>query len=179
MKILSGKRLPVPMGYESCRIVIYKRRVVIRVSPSGASIDRDLNILSLQLMKHIVAVTAISQIWTSLNFPDMNFTKFHFVLKVKRGLDVTLSKSKEGPLQVKSIEFYAKSPDKKVTDLERFQCGAFDIGGSKLPKETKQCATGFSQIMQSDWLMQVTWLGLSNQNVLFQQKYDNFFWLSF
>jgi hypothetical protein len=37
--------------------------------------------------------------------------------QVKRGLDVTLSKSKEGQLQVKSIEFYAKSPDKKVTDL--------------------------------------------------------------
>lgn len=149
MKILSGKRLPVPMGYESCRIVIYKRRVVIRVSPSGASKDRELNILSL---------SPAHETYCRSNgyFPDMNFTKFHFVLKVKRGLDVTLSKSKEGPLQVKSIEFYAKSPDKKVTDLERFQCGAFDIGGSKLPKETKQCATGFSQIMQSDWLMQVT-----------------------
>ena len=149
MKILSGKRLPVPMGYESCRIVIYNRRVVIRVSTSGASKDRELNILSL---------SPAHETYCRSNgyFPDMNFTKFHFVLKVKRGLDVTLSKSKEGPLQVKSIEFYAKSPDKKVTDLERFQCGAFDIGGSKLPKETKQCATGFSQIMQSDWLIQVT-----------------------
>ena len=63
-------------------------------------------------------------------------------IQVKRGLDVTLSKSKEGQLQVKTIEFYAKNPDKKVVDLERFQCGSFDIGGSKLPKETKQCTTG-------------------------------------
>ena len=65
-----------------------------------------------------------------------------FKSKVKRGLDVTLSKSNEGQLLVKSIEFYAKSPDKKVADLERLQCGAFDIGGAKLPKETKQCSTG-------------------------------------
>ena len=63
-------------------------------------------------------------------------------IQIKRGLDVTLSKSKEGQLQVKSIEFYAKNPDKKIVDLERFQCGSFDIGGSKLPKETKQCITG-------------------------------------
>ena len=55
---------------------------------------------------------------------------------------MTLSKSNEGQLLVKSIEFYAKSPDKKVADLERLQCGAFDIGGAKLPKETKQCSTG-------------------------------------
>ena len=123
--------------------------MVIRVSTSGASKDRELNILSL---------SPAHETYCRSNgyFQDLNFTKFHFVLQVKRGLDVTLSQSKEGPLQVKSIEFYAKSPDKKVTDLERFQCGAFDIGGSKLPKETKQCATGFSQIMQSDWLMQVT-----------------------
>jgi hypothetical protein len=63
-------------------------------------------------------------------------------IQIKRGLDVTLSKSKEGQLQVKSIEFYAKNPDKKIVDLERLQCGSFDIGGSKLPKETKQCTTG-------------------------------------
>ncbi len=68
---------------------------------------------------------------------------------------MTLSKSKEGQLVVKSIEFYAKSPDKKIVDLERFQCGAFDIGGSKLPKETKQCTTGkqdFTLAFCSSWL---------------------------
>ncbi len=61
---------------------------------------------------------------------------------MKRGLDVTLSKSKEGPLAVKSMRVDARSPNKKVSDLERFQCGAFEIGGAKLPKETKQCKTG-------------------------------------
>ena len=53
-----------------------------------------------------------------------------------------MSKSKDGPLNVKSIDVYTKNPNKNVTDLERFQCGGFDLGGSKLTKETKQCNTG-------------------------------------
>jgi hypothetical protein len=61
---------------------------------------------------------------------------------VKRGIELTLSKSKDGPLNVKSIDVYTKSPSKNITDLERFQCGGFDLGGSKLTKETKQCKTG-------------------------------------
>lgn len=61
---------------------------------------------------------------------------------MKRGIELTLSKSKDGALNVKSIDVYTKSPNKNVTDLERFQCGGFDLGGSKLTKETKQCKTG-------------------------------------
>ena len=65
-----------------------------------------------------------------------------FNAQVKRGIELTLSKSKDGPLNVKSIDVYTKNPNKNVTDLERFQCGGFDLGGSKLTKETKQCKTG-------------------------------------
>ena len=53
-----------------------------------------------------------------------------------------MSKSKDGALNVKSIDVYTKNPNKNITDLERFQCGGFDIGGAKLTKETKQCKTG-------------------------------------
>jgi hypothetical protein len=53
-----------------------------------------------------------------------------------------LSKSKDGALNVKSIDVYTKNPNKNITDLERFQCGGFDLGGAKLTKETKQCKTG-------------------------------------
>ncbi len=65
-----------------------------------------------------------------------------YSLKVKRGVELTLSKSKDGALNVKSIDVYTKNPNKTITDLERFQCGGFDIGGAKLTKETKQCKTG-------------------------------------
>ena len=58
-----------------------------------------------------------------------------------------MSKSKDGPLNVKSIDVYTKNPNKNVTDLERFQCGGFDLGGSKLTKETKQCATGSCDVI--------------------------------
>ena len=35
------------------------------------------------------------------------------------------------------------SPDKKIKGtLERFQCKKYDLGGSKLPTETKKCQTG-------------------------------------
>ena len=64
------------------------------------------------------------------------------LIKVKRGVELTLSKSKDGALNVKSIDVYTKNPNKNITDLERFQCGGFDIGGAKLTKETKQCKTG-------------------------------------
>ena len=55
---------------------------------------------------------------------------------------VTVSKSGSGPLSVNSIDVYGISPDKKVTELERFQCPKFDIGGKKLTKQTNNCPTG-------------------------------------
>ena len=55
---------------------------------------------------------------------------------------VTVSKSGSDRLLVDLIDIYTQSPDKKITELERFQCKKFDIGGSKLTKETKKCQTG-------------------------------------
>ena len=55
---------------------------------------------------------------------------------------VTVSKSGKSQLIVNSIDVYGISPDKKITELERFQCPKFDIGGSKLPKQTNNCPTG-------------------------------------
>jgi len=65
------------------------------------------------------------------------------VFTVKKELLVTLSKSGEKDrLLVDLIDIYTISPDKKITELERFQCKKFDVGGAKLPKETKKCQTG-------------------------------------
>jgi len=65
------------------------------------------------------------------------------VFKVKKEILVTLSKSGEKDrLLVDLIDVYTISPDKKITELERFQCKKYDIGGSKLTKQTKKCQTG-------------------------------------
>jgi hypothetical protein len=56
---------------------------------------------------------------------------------------VTISKSGTGLLQVDSLDVYTTSPDVKNNELERFQCGRFEIGGgTKLTKEIKNCQTG-------------------------------------
>ena len=55
---------------------------------------------------------------------------------------VTVSKSGSGQLLVDKIDVYGISPDAKITELERFQCPKFDIGGKKLPKQTQNCKTG-------------------------------------
>ena len=83
------------------------------------------------------------------DFPSINeihsaaHSYFLCHLKVKKELLVTLSKSGEKDrLLVDLIDIYTISPDKKITELERFQCKKFDVGGAKLPKETKKCQTG-------------------------------------
>ena len=60
---------------------------------------------------------------------------------------VTVAKSgTKDRLQVDLIDIYlvgkniTKPKEKDI--LERFQCKKFDIGGSKLPTETKKCQTG-------------------------------------
>ena len=60
---------------------------------------------------------------------------------------VTIAKSgTKDRLQVDLIDIYlvgkniTKPKEKDI--LERFQCKKFDIGGSKLPTETKKCQTG-------------------------------------
>ena len=57
---------------------------------------------------------------------------------------VTVSKSgTKDRLLVDLIDIYLVSPDKKIKGtLERFQCKKYDLGGSKLPTETKKCQTG-------------------------------------
>ena len=55
---------------------------------------------------------------------------------------VTVSKSgTKDRLLVDLIDVYLVSPDKKKDKdiLERFQCKNYDIGGSKLPKQTVKC----------------------------------------
>ena len=62
-------------------------------------------------------------------------------LKIKNQVYLTLSKTGKSRLFVEHITIVAKSPDKKITELEQFKCSKFDIGASKLPKETKPCYT--------------------------------------
>lgn len=61
--------------------------------------------------------------------------------KVKNKLNVTLSKDGAGPLEVESIDVFGVNPDKKVKELERFQCGSYLLGGAT-SGQRKQCATG-------------------------------------
>ena len=70
---------------------------------------------------------------------------------------------------MKSIDVYTKNPNKNITDLERFQCGGFDIGGAKLTKETKQCKTGpvFSQFIKSETHNRTIRFGLNQRLLIF------------
>lgn len=66
------------------------------------------------------------------------------VYKIQKEMIVTVSKSgTKDRLLVDLIDIYLVSPDKKIKGtLERFQCKKYDIGGSKLPTESKKCQTG-------------------------------------
>lgn len=68
--------------------------------------------------------------------------------KVKRGLRATLSKNKNGKLNVTSIVIDTKSPDKKNKETERFQCGGFQLGGSNPISKAVTCKTGPYEFMR-------------------------------
>jgi len=87
------------------------------------------------------------------------------VYKIKKDMKVTLKKSqkkKKDPLVVKQIDVYLVSAATKAKDiknapiLERFECKNYNIGGTKLPQETKACQTGpyhYSQIEKAVFTM--------------------------
>jgi len=63
-----------------------------------------------------------------------------FSFKVKRGLSVTLLKSGDSGLQVKSIDVRTKSKDpKKIPDEINFQCPTFLFGAKRDRSQTKMC----------------------------------------
>ena len=73
--------------------------------------------------------------------------------ELKRGLTVTLNKPGDDSLSVKSITIDTKSPDKKNKETERFQCGPFELKGTKTieslackTRKSKDFATNSSYI---------------------------------
>merc|ERR1712110_76607 len=71
-------------------------------------------------------------------------------------------RKKKDPLLVKQIDVYLVSAATKAKDiknapiLERFECKNYNIGGTKLPQETKACQTGpyhYSQIEKAVFTM--------------------------
>ena len=76
--------------------------------------------------------------------------------KVQNQLLLTITKSKKGKLLVDHITIVAKSPDTKITELEQFKCFNFEIGGTKLPTQTKFCNTDpyhYQQIVKAIFQM--------------------------
>jgi len=76
--------------------------------------------------------------------------------KVQNQLLLTITKSGKSKLLVDHITIVAQSPDKKITELEQFKCFNFEIGGTKLPTQTKFCNTDpyhYQQIVKAIFQM--------------------------
>jgi len=126
------------------------KEVVVKIGTKGTDDDVTLTFCSDYDTNQCCTTPALSSLlsddWSKGDTETWKAKKFgnckDKVYKIKKSMLVTLSKSGSSQLLVDSIDVYGISPDKSVTELERFQCKNFDIGGRKLTKETKNCQTG-------------------------------------
>jgi len=126
------------------------KEAVVKIGPDGTDDDVTLTFCSDVDTKQCCTTPALkklfkddwktndTQTWKAKDFGTCKDK----VYKIKKEMLVTLSKSGKDRLLVNLIDIYGESPDKKVTEIERFQCKNFDIGDKKLPKETIKCQTG-------------------------------------
>jgi len=84
-----------------------------------------------------------TEVWGESYFGTKKGECKNFSFKVKRGLSVTLSKSGDGGLQVKSIDVRTRSKDpKKIPDQINFNCGTFLFGRGRAREQNNLCMPG-------------------------------------
>jgi len=82
------------------------------------------------------------EVWGESYFGSKKGECKNFAFKVRRGLSVTLLKSGDSGLQVKSVDIRTKSKDKKIPDQINFNCGTFLFGRGRAREQNKMCNTG-------------------------------------
>jgi len=80
------------------------------------------------------------EVWGESYFGSKKGECKNFSFKVKRGLSVTLLKSGDGGLQVRSINVRTRSADpKKIKDEINFKCDTFLFGRGRAREQNKMC----------------------------------------
>jgi len=79
------------------------------------------------------------EVWGESYFGSKKGECKNFAFKVRRGLSVTLLKSGDSGLQVKSIDVRTKSKDKKIPDQINFACGTFLFGRGRAREQNQMC----------------------------------------
>merc|ERR1711963_53787 len=129
------------------------KEIVVKIGEKGTNDDVTVEFCpdtdTKQCCTTPVLSSLLSDDWSSKDTETWKAKKFgnckDKVYKIKKEMLVTVSKSgTKDRLLVDLIDVYLVSPDKKKDKdiLERFQCKNYDIGGSKLPKQTVKCQTG-------------------------------------